>query len=468
MIFNLEKHGESTALVTPEMDEISYQDLVSKINKFSSNLEPEKHIALCIATSCPEFIVSYLGFLNSGIVPLLLYERLNNYLLKKYIETYTPKYLWLPKNITLNDSEYRVQIESKNSQLYKRKTKFSLDIHTDLATLATTSGSTGSKKLVRQTRQNLESNAHGIKNALQLQKSLSTITTLPLNYTFGISIIHSHFLAGATIHLTNFSIAQKQFWELVKESDIGIIYGVPVTFDIFRKLKIDKLELPKLKAFAQAGGKLTQNTREYILRYCQQNYKSFHIMYGQAEATTRISSFDLVKKPEKFESVGKPLMDCHLSVSKSSEVASKSEVIFYGPNVCMGYANTRRDLNLGDQWNGELRTGDLGYLDNDGYLYITGRLKRMIKIFGHSVSLDQLEETLQKEFGINIACLQKNDVLLVFTERPASKAQIVSAISSRTGLSSSEFKIAEISTLPRTDTGKKNYLELEKIEIEIN
>lgn len=463
MIFNLQKHKQKIALITRQGEPISYEELVFRIEVFSSNLDREKSIVLCIVDNSHDFVVAYLSFLNSGVVPILLSPKLSKSEIESYIQNYKPKYLWVPKSSCFSHPQYVELYQNDDALFFVSKTYQCVLINKKLTILATTSGSTASKKLVRQSLKNIETNAYAIAKALKIDSHLSTITTLPLNYSFGQSIIHSHFLAGATISLTNHSIIEKKFWELVKEFKIGIIYGVPVTFDIIKNLNINKLKLPDLKAFAQAGGKINPITRDYFQEYCKTKNKDFFIMYGQAEATTRISSFNLIEKPEKFQSVGKPLTNCRVQMSKKFIKPNESELIFNGSNVCMGYANCIEDLSLGDEWNGELKTGDTGFVDNDGYVYITGRLKRIIKIYGHSISLDQLEENLNTATRKKIACIQKNDNLIVFAQDTTKNDIISSIILKLTGLRSSEFTIVELTSLPYTDTGKISYQSLEEI-----
>ena len=95
------------------------------------------------------------------------------------------------------------------------------------------------------------------------------------------------------------------------------------------------------------------------------------------------------------------------------------ELVYRGPNVAMGYARRAEELALGDEWHGELHTGDMARRDGDGFYYIVGRKKRFIKLYGNRVGLDEVERLLAARFpDTGFACVGRDDLLRVFHDSP--------------------------------------------------
>ena len=218
--------------------------------------------------------------------------------------------------------------------------------------------------------------------------------------SFGISILNSHLVSGATILLTDKSIAQKEFWNFIKQEKATSLSGVPYTFEMLKRLRFFRMDLPSIKTITQAGGKLRADlVKEYIDGAIATN-KQFIVMYGQTEATARMSYLPWEVASEKYASIGVAipggvfeLQDENLKVITCCDV--DGELVYRGANVSMGYAETQSDLTKGDENNGILYTGDIARRDADGYYYITGRMKRFVKVFGNRVNLDAIEQILK-------------------------------------------------------------------------
>ena len=190
--------------------------------------------------------------------------------------------------------------------------------------LLTTSGSNCSQKLVRLSDQNLFSNAQSIINYLSLDVNEKPITTLPMHYSFGLSIINSHLISGATILLTKRSLFEKKFWEFFHSSNPTSISGTPYIFDILNKLRFFKKDFSSVKTITQAGGKLNIEMNELILNYCDKNNKKFYVMYGQTEASPRISYLPPQNSRKKIGSIGIPIPDGKLSLIDSNKKEIKT------------------------------------------------------------------------------------------------------------------------------------------------
>jgi len=327
-----------------------------------------------------------------------------------------------------------------------------------------TSGSTGSPKLVKLTKQNVHSNAESIAEYLNITKDERPITTLPMHYSFGLSIINSHLLKGATILLTNKSIAQKEFWTFTREQKATSLSGVPYTYEILKRLRFFRMDLPDIKTLTQAGGKLSTNLVKEYVDYARKSKRKFIVMYGQTEATARMSYLPFDKAAEKFKSVGIAIPGGKFSLKdvKGKEIKESEidgELIYSGKNVSLGYAECLSDLSIGDENNGVLHTGDIARKDSDGFYYITGRLKRFIKIYGNRVNLDHSEQII-KTITPNCACVGKDDKMIVYITDGSLRSVIRDLLSKKTGLNNQAFEVRAISEIPKNSSGKVQYAKL--------
>jgi acyl-CoA synthetase (AMP-forming)/AMP-acid ligase II len=328
--------------------------------------------------------------------------------------------------------------------------------HPDLGLLLTTSGSTGSPKLVRLSRAAVLANAAAIGETLGITPADVAPTTLPLFYTFGLSVLNSHLLRGATVVLERGGILQKDFWTTVTDYGVTSFAGVPYQYEMLRRLRFDPARHPTLRTLTQAGGRLRPElVEDFAGRMAAVGGKLF-VMYGQTEATARMTVLPPERMADKPGSAGRAIPGGSLAIADG-------EVVYSGPNVMMGYAESAADLARGDDLGGVLRTGDLGRLDDEGFLFITGRLKRIGKVFGVRVNLDDVERELAAHGAV--AAVAGDDKLHVFVEgADASFASTVRSELARfldthfTGLD-----VRGIDALPLLPTGKIDYRSLEAL-----
>ncbi len=188
-------------------------------------------------------------------------------------------------------------------------------------------------------------------------------------------------------------------------------------------------------------------------------------MYGQTEASPRMTYLDWKDYPKKIGSIGKAIPFTEIWLEKDNGVKIQNpnetgELIFSGKNVSMGYSNNIKDLIKGDENKGILKTGDLAYFDNEGYFYIKGRKNRITKIFGNRLNLDEIEEKM-KEINIEVFCKEINDKLYVFFEKNFIPEHVLNKISLITGQNKIAFNCIQLKKLPRTSSGKIDYIKLE-------
>jgi long-chain acyl-CoA synthetase len=335
----------------------------------------------------------------------------------------------------------------------------------DLATIIYTSGTTGRPKGVMLSHGNLASNAAAIIDYLELSPQDRGLCVLPFHFSYGSSVLHSHLLSGAELLLEdNFAFPHLVLQRIQNDRVTGFA-GVPSTFALLLgRCSLQDFDLSGLRYITQAGGAMPRALIER-LRSQAPDVKVF-IMYGQTEATARLSYLPPAQLGAKLGSVGIAVPGVTLDVRKDGRSLGPDEVgeiCARGPNVMLGYWNDAAASAevLRDGW---LCTGDLGHRDADGYFYIDGRAVDMIKVGAFRVSPQEVEETIAalpgvEEVGVTAIA---DDVL-----GQAIKAVIVPragagletrAVKAHCRQHLAAYKIPKVvefaSVLPRTSSGK--------------
>lgn len=447
-MFDFKKYHKNIAFIENNKS-ISYKELDEIINHTNISLEKTFVILLCDNTFYS--ISWYLSLLAHKHAILLLDKDIKNDLLVSIINTYEPDFILSPDELKLDiikNSEF-------NNGYFINKTKFEKsNLYEELALLLPTSGSTGSQKLVRQSYGNLSSNIDSIVEYLNIKQNDITITNLPMHYTYGLSIINTHLKSGACIVITNKSIMQKEFWQDFKNYKITSLSGIPYTYEMLEKLRFFSMDLPHLKVLTQAGGKLSTSLQEKYARYAQEKNIDFYVMYGQTEASPRISYLPSKYALSKIGSIGIPVSGGKIEIIDD-------ELIYKGKNVALGYAYSKDDLSKKDEFNGILHTGDLCRVDEDGFYYITGRKSRFLKLFGNRVSLEEVEQIIKNNFNdLEVACVGKDDKMVVYITKDRIN-DIKNLLLSVLKIHFSAFDIKLINNIPRNSSGKIIYKDLE-------
>lgn len=457
------KERENVVAISDNGNKVTYGELMSFSNRVKDVL-PERSLVFSLCHNTIGSLMGYVAFLSTRNVPLLLSADLDKELLQYLLDAYQPNYLWMPQEMA-DQFEGNMVISEYGYSLLSYSDK-KIDMYPELALLLTTSGSTGSPKLVRQSYTNIESNAQSIVQYLELDETERPITMLPMNYTYGLSVINSHLLIGATILMTDESYAQKKFWEFFKSQGATSIVGVPFTYEILKKLRFFRMELPTLRYMTQAGGKLLPELHKEYAEYAIANDKRFYVMYGQTEATARMSYLPYKRSLEKYGSMGIaiPGGTFHLIDVDGTDIEKADvvgELVYEGPNVTLGYAECQYDLSKGDERKGILVTGDMAKRDKDGYYYIVGRKKRFLKIYGNRVNLDETERMIQSQFdGMECACVGEDDHMQIYVTDKNMETDVTEFITNKTGLNWKAFTVHYIEEIPKNESGKKNYQKL--------
>ena len=465
-IWNLEDYRDNIALCDEYGNEMTYGTLDVESQKIAGFVN-RRCLVFCLCRNEIGSVIGYVAFLNNGIVPVQLSSNLEEELLDNLLKTYEPSYLWVPQDKIHSFDNFEIVYANYGYSLLKTNYKKKYKLFEELAMLITTSGSTGSPKFVRQSYSNIVSNAKAIAEYLKLNSNERPITTLPMNYVYGLSIINSHFLVGATVLLTDKTLMQKEFWSFLKEAKATSFGGVPYTYEMLDKLRFYRMDLPSLKTMTQAGGKITPELHEKIAKYAQENNKSFVVMYGAAEATSRMGYLPPEKSAEKKGSMGIPIPGGKFTLiddegKKVLTPSTPGELVYEGPNVTLGYAETGEDLSLGDERHGVLATGDMAQFDEEGYYYIVGRKKRFLKIYGNRVNLDEIDRMIKGKFEIEVASAGEDDHLYIFVTDDKLKEPVKDFVVNKTRLNQAAFRVIVIDSIPKNESGKTLYKDLIK------
>lgn len=328
--------------------------------------------------------------------------------------------------------------------------------HPDLALLLSTSGSTGSPKLVRLSLDNLQANAEAIARYLDIRPTDRAATTLPMHYCYGLSVINSHLLRGAGLILTDLSVTDSCFWDLFRAQRGTAFAGVPYTFDLLDRVGFERLRLPDLRYVTQAGGRLAPDrVRRYAALGRRAGWDLF-VMYGQTEATARMAYLPPELASTRPSAIGVPIPGGSFRLSPLPDGdAGTGELVYSGPNVMLGYALGPADLSLGRTVD-ELHTGDIARRAPDGLYEIVGRCGQFAKLRGLRIDPRRVEELLDRH-GVTGYCVGGDDELLVAAREPAEPARVRRLVVAGTGLPPGAVRVVAVAELPRLPSGKPDH-----------
>ncbi len=413
-------HGDRLALQPADGPAVSYRELDRRVAEVADRLGSTRRLVLLAAANDVDSIVAYLAALR-GRHPVLL---AGHGQVDALAAAYDP-------DVVIDRG------------WHERRPGSAHELHPELALLLSTSGSTGSPKLVRLSSDNLRSNAAAIAEYLDIRPTDRAVTSLPPHYCYGLSVINSNLLRGAGLVLTGRSVSDPAFWTAVRAHDVTSLHGVPHTFELLDQVGFAQMALPALRYVTQAGGRLEPAAVARFAALGEERGWRFFVMYGQTEATARMAYLPPELARAHPSAVGVPVPGGEFRIDDG-------ELVYRGPNVMLGYAHSPADLALG-RCTDELRTGDLGRRTPDGLYEVTGRTARFRKLFGLRVDLDRVERLLA-DAGIPAACAGTDRALVVAVlAAPERAAELVRA---RLGLPPGSVRVHRVDALPRLPTGK--------------
>ena len=432
---------------------IFYSDLISYSNKFKKILKVNT-LSFLICENQIGSAISYVSLLNNNFPVCLIDNNILDTDFFKLVSLFNPRYIICNKKKNLKFINFKINkiFNLYNFNIYKIDHKKKYSISKKISLLISTSGSLNEPKFVKLSKRNLETNTKGIVKYLGINSRDSTITTMPMHYSYGLSVINSHIYAGGKIILTDKNLLSKNFYEIIKKENLTNFNGVPFIYEILLKIGLEKIIFKNLKFLTLAGGSLSKDKILKIYNLLKNKNVSFFTMYGQTEASPRISYLLINENELKKDnlSIGKCIFGGKLYLSR------QNEIIFEGPNVYGGYASSYKDLKKYKKVN-KLFTKDIGFKNEYDEIYITGRLNRSIKVYGHRVNLDYLEKKIEELYKCNSAVILKDKKIIIFSEKKIE-------ISNLTNLHSNIFQNIVLSKIPLNKNMKKNYFLLQSFK----
>jgi acyl-CoA synthetase (AMP-forming)/AMP-acid ligase II len=445
----LSEHADRTALVTDEAS-LSYAELADRVGAVARRLGTTRRLVLLAGANQLDVVVAYLAALAGGH-PVILVPGDGGARVDAVTAAYDP------------------DVVVAGGHIRERRPGTVHDLHPQLAVLLSTSGTTGSPKLVRLSHENLEANASAIADYLGIRDTDVAATTLPMHYCYGLSVLNSHLAAGAALYLTEHSVVDPCFWDAVREHRVSSFAAVPYTFDLLDRVGFADLDLPALRYVTQAGGRLApERVREYAALGRRRGWDLF-VMYGQTEATARMAYLPPDLADAHPTCIGVPIPGGSFALEAIPELpldpggdgVEVGELVYSGANVMLGYAGTPADLALGRTVDA-LRTGDVARRTPEGLYEVIGRRSRFAKVYGLRIDLDQVERTYARR-GHMVLCVDLGDQLLLGVDasaRAADPEALLAIAKEDLGLPRSAVAVLALAGLPRLPNGKPDYRSL--------
>lgn len=448
----IERIKSNKALLFIDAEEKREAGIQELMLQHESIFETEKKLAFLYIDNSIRSVSIFMSFFCSNHVIALLSPRLNHDFKLKLESIYNPFFIYDPHRKFI--SGYHLQNISAGISLHKNSVKSNYEINPSIKLLLNTSGTTGSPKFVKLSESNLLNNALSIIDYLPIKPEDTTPLNLPIYYSYGLSILTTNSIGGGRIVCTNKDILNKLFWTDLNFYNFTSLAGVPYVYEVLYRIGFTKKSYSSIRYMTQAGGRLNTELIKIFGDYARQHSILFYVMYGQTEATARMSYLDPKFLAEKPGSIGKPILHGSFHIDDNT-----GELIYKGPNVYGGYAQEIKDLQTFET-DQELKTGDITFMDGDGFYYITGRMKRFVKITGSRINLDEVEAILKDEFkGTAFYCMGFNDkqILVVTDDSAFDQGRIISFLSVKLNMHKSFIKTSFIAHIPLTENGKINY-----------
>lgn len=411
----------------------------------------DRQLAFLYLDNSLQSIGVLLGFLSANYTVALLSPSLNPAYKSSLENLYIPSSIYDPTRKGIMD-----YLPEGRHHVLQDPGQADYSINASVNLLLTTSGTTGSPKFVKLSSDNLYENARSIADYLPILPSDVTPLNLPVNYSYGLSVLTSHMLIGGTLLCSLPNVLNPSFWKIFRSRECTSLAGTPDMYEYLKKIGFLNWDLPSLRYFTQAGGKFHPSQVGEYASFAENHGISFFVMYGQTEATARMSYLDPVLALVHPDSIGQPIPGGKFRVQEDT-----NELIYSGPNVFGGYATSRFDLS---EYNSpeELHTGDLARVDENGLYYITGRIKRICKIHGVRINLDEIESKLHDYFpGHIFKCAEvESGVLVCSLDNNPDKSDLLNWFKEFLSVPQNSIRFLKVDSFPVLSNGKTDYQNL--------
>ena len=375
---------------------------------------------------------------------------------------YRPKYIYDPGR---NEIEgYKPKDFSETISIFvKEEYQDEVIIHPEIKILLSTSGTTGIPKLVKLSDDNLYQNALSILQYMPIRETDVVPLNVPINFVYGLSIFTTNGMRAGKIVCTDKDIMQKAFWDEMETFGYSTLGGVPYLYENLNRLGFFTKDNKSLRYLTHTGGVINEALRKTIFSYCHQFEKEFFAQYGQTEAGGRMAYLTTAGLLEEETSIGIPVHGGSFTIDKDS-----GELLFSHPGISGGYANTLKDLETYQQ-PAVLPTGDTAVKGQNGLYFITGRIKRIMKLFGIRLNLDEVEFILKNELnGHTVVCLNSHDkkIIVLYDNKEIDPQIITETIKNKLRINPQYVRAEYIESFPLSQNGKINYPLLQELQHE--
>ena len=287
----------------------------------------------------------------------------------------------------------------------------------DVSMVVFTGGTTGNPKAVELTNKNIITGAHSFKYGnYGFEKGKTSLNILPTGIAFNINATYNVMCCGVTVrNIANFEI--EKYPELVEEYKPNIVFSGPILLNLM-SIKDASEDLSFLENPLSGGDKLLLSEEERINDYLHSRNSNSNIYQGYGMSECTAGATVLKKDAYKLGSVGIPLMNVDVAIfdydekEEEKQYGEVGEVCVSGPILMNDYGKSSNKNEVirvhsdGKTW---LHTDDLGYMDEDGHLFLKGRAKRMLTRSGTKVWLSALEDLIKTHENVVDCCCVKMD-----------------------------------------------------------
>lgn len=447
--------GSDIALIDPgARRQVTYSELEDRVGVVAAAIQAiagTRAVVTCEMNRTLADIIWYLGVLAADGVVLLVDPSAPTARKERLYHRFTPHLRPFDPSVGVDVGGDQVTVSGRVQVLGVGEL---LRPHPDLALMLSTSGSTASPKLVRLSARALASNATAIAAALDLSPQERALASLPLTFSYGLSVLHSHLAAGASVVLTGSSLAQSGFWTSIGDCGCTSIAGVPATYRALVQLRLLN-QLGPVKTLTQAGGRLDPGTSDSLREHVRHSGRQLVVMYGQTEATARITVLPPSQIDQRPTSVGRPIQgSLSIVTMPDGDNSGDGEIAYEGQNVMMGYAHAPQDVAAPDQLGSRLLTGDVGRLDVDGYLYVTGRQSRYAKVDGNRLNLDEIEDAVAHLGEFHVVDAGDSLVVVAHQQPDVDRHLLGQVLAGLFNIQARSWTLRRVDQVPMTSSGK--------------
>ncbi|RZD46857.1 MAG: hypothetical protein CXT78_03340 [Thaumarchaeota archaeon] len=449
---------------------LSYDELLKK-TQYLSNFIQEKisngNVISILCENSPFFIMSYFSILKSGCIAHIIPPAISDFNLKEQIKETNPEMIL--SNISFEQKLNRTElidktffIGSSSKLLESSNNDFYGNSFNETSSIIFTSGTTSKPKGVKLTHKNVLTATSNIVKMINLQPSDIEINSLSLSHSFGLGCLHAIFLQGGTSLLFKNTINLKEILKNGKQENATGFVGVPTTFyQLLNSFTELFSSIPSIRYLLTNTAPMKKESILQIINLFSK--ANFYTYYGLTEASR--STFLLFNKNKnKLESVGKIASGVEIKIlDDDGKILSNDqvgEIFIKGDHVIKNYwNNSKADQSIENGW---LRTGDLGYFDSDGFLFLKSRKDDLINVGGEKFTPEEVELVIKEipeildvaVIAIPHELFGQLPVAFVVKNNEITSTQIINHCSKKLERYKIPSKILFLDAIPKTDSGK--------------